>query len=156
MSDQVHHFACKTTWTGGTTASYDTYSREMRIDMEGKPSLTMSAAPAFRGDASLHNPEDLLVAALSTCHALTYLAVCARAGIDVVAYEDDATGKMERKDGAIRFTEVVLRPRVTLSRGDEALVAKAKELHEKAHRGCFIANSVSFPVTNEPVVVVRG
>ena len=159
MSDHVHHFACKTTWTGaskGATSDYATYSREMRVDIDGKPSLTMSGAAVFRGDASLHNPEDLLVAALSTCHALSYLAICSRSGIEVVAYEDEATGKMERKDGKIRFTEVVLKPRVTLRKGDAELVVLASTLHAKAHQECFIASSVNFPVKNDPAVLVQA
>src|SRR3954466_15651728 len=94
-----HHFACRLIWTGaarGPTRSYDAYDRGYRIEFDGKLDLVGSAAPAFRGDASLHNPEDWLVAALSACHCLSYLALAARAGILVVAYEDSATGTMAR------------------------------------------------------------
>jgi organic hydroperoxide reductase OsmC/OhrA len=107
----------------------------------------------FKGDSSKHNPEDLFVAALSTCHLLSYLALCARSKISVVAYEDDAVGTMElTPDGGGKFTEVVLRPRVTIGSGDLDLAVK---LHERAHHYCFIANSVSCAVRNEPEVV-RG
>jgi organic hydroperoxide reductase OsmC/OhrA len=150
-----HLFRCHLVWTGATTegtSAPDKYSRAHRIDVEGKPSLFGSAAPAFRGDPALHNPEDLLVASLSACHCMSYLFLCARAGLRVVAYEDDATGTLQRVDRVMRFSEVVLRPRVTLAAGAD--VEKARALHERAHAECFIANSVSFPVRNEPTVAV--
>lgn len=148
---QQHHYACRLEWTGaaaGPAQDYRSYSREWSARIEGKPPLGGSADPTFRGDATLYNPEDLLLAALSSCHLLSYLALCARAGIAVVSYTDDATGLMESKDGAIRFTDVLLRPEVSV-RGD---LEKAKRLHEQAHAECFIANSVNFPVRHEPVV----
>ena len=153
MSDAAHAhvFHAKLVWTGaakGGTTNYDTYSREYRVDIPGKPSLTGSAAPVFKGDAALQNPEDWLVAALSACHALTYLALCARKRIEVVAYEDDAVGKMEEVDKVIRFTDVLLKPVVTLRQGADLELARS--LHEKAHHHCFIANSVNFPVRNDP------
>ena len=147
-----HHFAAHVVWTGagrGSTTSYDSYDRSYQVDIEGKPPLTGSAAPTFRGDGSKHNPEDLLVAALSACHLLSYLALCARAGIEVVSYEDRASGLMTIKDGKMRFTEVTLAPRVVIGAGD---VDKAIQLHETAHGQCFIANSVNFPVLNMPTV----
>ena len=156
-TSNAHHFACHLVWTGaerGGTTGYERYSREVRVDVHGKPPLALSAAPAFRGDGALHNPEDLLVAALSSCHFLSYAALCARSGIEVVAYEDDATGTMDRVDGVTRFTEVVLRPRVTLAPGASAADAEtARALHERAHAICFIASSVDFEVRNEPVIV---
>jgi len=150
-SSHEHHFACHLTWTGasrGPTTSYDAYSRELLVEIEGKPPLVGSSAAVFRGDAKIHNPEDLLVAALSECHCLAYLALAARAGIVVVAYEDRATGTLARIDGKFRFREVTLRPRVSLAAGSS--VERAQALHEKAHGECFIANSVNFPVQNQP------
>jgi organic hydroperoxide reductase OsmC/OhrA len=126
------------------------YSRKYRLDFPGKPSLTGSAAQDFRGDPSLHNPEDLLVAALSACHCLSYLALCARAGIQVVSYEDDAIGTMEGTGGQFQFTDVLLRPRVTVAPGTD--LDRAQSLHDVAHAECFIAKSVNFPVRHEPVV----
>lgn len=152
-----HLFACRLVWTGaarGPTVGYEQYSREVRADFEGKPSLAMSAAPVFLGDPALHNPEDLLVAALSACHFLSYAALCARSGVAVVAYEDHATGTMDRVSGVTRFTEVVLRPRVTVAPGAD--VDKARALHERAHTVCFIASSVNFEVRNEPTIVVAA
>jgi organic hydroperoxide reductase OsmC/OhrA len=156
MSDD-HRFECRLVWAGaskGPTTTYEGYSREYRIDFKGKPSLRGSAGAAFRGDESLHNPEDLLVASLSACHFLSYLAVCARGGVHVVGYEDDAEGKMERVDGVVRFTEVTLHPKVTIAPGSDA--DKARALHEKAHAVCFIANSVNFPVRNAPKITAAA
>jgi organic hydroperoxide reductase OsmC/OhrA len=153
----AHAFQCRLVWTGaakGGTVDYDTYSREYRIDGAGKKhSIAGTAAPAFHGDEALWNPEEMLVAALSACHSLSYLALCARARITVIGYEDDAHGTMAKVDGKVRFTEVMLRPRVTISAGD---AEKARALHEKAHSICFIANSVNFPVRNEPTIHVAA
>ncbi len=149
-----HRYEIKLTWTGaaqGPTQNYKSYSREYRIEAPGKPTLAASADPAFRGDAALYNPEDLLVASLSGCHMLTYLAYCALQGIAVVAYEDPASGTMVQEGSGGRFTEVVLRPRVTVATGTD--MDKARALHEKAHADCFVANSVNFPVRNEPEIV---
>jgi organic hydroperoxide reductase OsmC/OhrA len=149
-------FHCQLTWTGaaaGPTKSYDAYSRDFRIDVEGKPPLQGSAAEVYRGDPSRLNPEDLLVASLSSCHFLSYLAVCARAGVEVVDYQDAAEGTLQIQDGAMRFTEVVLRPQVVVAAGTD--VAKAEALHEDAHHGCFIANSVNFPVRHQATVKTR-
>lgn len=152
---EPHVFECHLVWTGakqGGTTTYEAYSREYRVDFKGKASLVGSSAPAFRGDEAIHNPEDLLVAALSGCHFLSYAALCARSGVNVVAYEDDATGTMERVNRTMRFTEVVLRPKVTIAEGSDPEMARA--LHERAHAVCFIASSVNFPVRNEPEIEV--
>jgi organic hydroperoxide reductase OsmC/OhrA len=149
----IHSYSAKITWTGaaqGPTASYQSYSREYLVEIPGKPALRGSADATFRGDPALHNPEDLLVVALSTCHMLSYFAECARAGIKVVAYEDQATGTMAMKDKKIRFTEVMLHPRVTIAADSDA--DKATALHEQAHEQCFIASSVNFPVHHDAVV----
>jgi organic hydroperoxide reductase OsmC/OhrA len=150
-----HDYATTLVWTGarvGPTTSYQAYSREYEFQSPNKPALRGSADPHFRGDATLYNPEELLVVSLSSCHLLSYLADCARAGIHVVAYEDHAQGTMTFKDGALRMTDVLLRPRVTVAQGTD--VAKAQALHESAHHGCFIANSVNFPVRHEATIVV--
>jgi len=142
------------TWTGaeqGGTRDYKSYSREYRADFDGKPSITGSSDPAFRGDPALHNPEDLLVLALSSCHMLSYLALAALEGLEVVAYEDAASGTMQQEGRGGRFTEVVLQPRVRLAPGSD--LTRAEALHEEAHRTCFIANSVNFPVRHEAEVV---
>ncbi|MBV8726817.1 MAG: OsmC family protein [Candidatus Eremiobacteraeota bacterium] len=146
-----HAYEAHVRWTGaghGPTVDYRTYSREFTADVAGKPQLTGSSDPAYRGDPAVHNPEELLLIALSSCHLLSYLALCVRNGVQVLAYEDHATATMAERDGKMRFIEAVLHPRCTVS-GD---VQTATRLHEQAHAECFIANSVNFPVRNEPVV----
>ena len=148
-----HLYRINTVWTGasqGATSSYDAYSREYAINIEGKPQFVGSADPTFLGDAALYNPEDLLLMALSACHMLSYLALCARAGIRVISYSDAATGKMAQKNGKIRFTEVSLHPIVKIEVGGD--LEKARSLHENAHHVCYIANSVNFPVLHQATV----
>lgn len=149
-----HSFAASLRWSGNRgegTASYRGYGREHVISSPGKPDLAGSSDPAFRGDASRWNPEELLVAALSSCHMLFYLHLCAEAGAVVVAYEDDASGIMAMAaDGGGEFTGVVLRPRVTVA--DASMVTVAEAQHARAHELCFIARSVNFEVRHEPVV----
>jgi organic hydroperoxide reductase OsmC/OhrA len=151
-----HHFASHLVWTGGAqgpTSSSEAYSRDYRAQVEGKPPLDGSAHPAFRGDASRYNPEDLLVLSLSACHMLSYLHLCASAGIEVVAYEDRASGTMAIKDRKMRFVDVLLEPKVTIAKGDRE---NALALHEAAHGACFIASSVNFPVRHEAVIEQQG
>ncbi|MBK6831798.1 MAG: OsmC family protein [Flavobacteriales bacterium] len=146
-----HHYTLHLQWNGDHTRTYDDYTREHVIRIVGKPDLVATADPIFRGDAAQHNPEDLLLAALSSCHMLTYLALCARARIDVRSYRDQATGTLLlTPDGGGRFTEVVLHPEVMVA--EEQMLAKAREFHLAAHKYCFIANSVNFPVRCEPTV----
>ena len=152
-----HKFECRLVWSGaakGPTSTYEGYSREYRVDIPGKPSIRGTAAPVYHGDPALMNPEDLLVAALSACHLLSYLAVCARAGVHVIGYEDEVDGTMARVDGVVRFTEVMLHPKVTIAPGSDA--EKARALHERAHAVCFIANSVNFPVRHTPTITAAA
>ncbi len=158
MSSREHRFAATLTWTGaplvvspdGPRATYEAYSRAVRVDIPGKLPIIGSAAEAFRGEPKLHNPEDMLVAALSTCHALSYLAECAKAGIGIVAYRDEAEGVMAIHDKKMRFVSVMLKPEVVIA--DAAKLEQARALHAAAHDACFIANSVNFPVENQPTV----
>jgi organic hydroperoxide reductase OsmC/OhrA len=151
-----HRYALTTTWTGnrGTgTSGYRDYDRSVTVSVGGKPDLLASADKPFRGDPSRWNPEDLLLAALSECHLLSYLHACVQAGVVLVAYEDDATGVMvEDGRGGGAFREVVLRPRVTVA--DASMVDAATAAHAQAHDWCFIANSVNFPVRHEASVSV--
>lgn len=153
--DHIHRYALRLDWTGsaqGPALQYETYSREYRIEIPGKPAITGSSDPTFLGDAALINPEDMLLAALSSCHMLSYLALCVRSRIAVHSYVDEASGTMAKKaKNRMGFTEVVLHPRVTVAPGTD--LAKAKALHEKAHELCFIANSVNFPVGHEAEIV---
>jgi len=152
---KLHRYEIVTEWTGNRgagTSGYRTYGRDHLLKADGKPAIEGSSDPAFRGDAARYNPEDLLVASLSACHMLWFLHLCADAGIVVAAYRDAAAGFMEEaSDGGGQFTEVVLRPDVTLADGDEAAIERAAALHEAAHAKCFIARSVNFPVRHTPV-----
>ncbi|MGA2478232.1 MAG: OsmC family protein [Spirochaetia bacterium] len=153
-----HLYALHLTWEGNLgagTSSYRGYGRQWRARVQGKPDLVGTADPAFRGEKDSHNPEDLLVASLSSCHMLTYLALCARNGISVLSYFDDASGVMKTTpDGGGRFESVTLRPAVEIAESGKQPLAM--ELHEKAHALCFIAASVNFPVHNAAVVTARG
>ncbi|MEZ4789107.1 MAG: OsmC family protein [Flavobacteriales bacterium] len=152
--EHKHHYSLEVEWTGnrGTgTDHYRSYGRDHIVRIEGKPDLLGSADPTFRGDKARHNPEDMLVAALSACHLMSYLHVCAVNGVVVTSYVDKATGTMETfPDGSGRFLEVVLHPDVVVA--SEEMIAKAVELHHKAHELCFIANSVNFPVRCQPMI----
>jgi organic hydroperoxide reductase OsmC/OhrA len=142
-------------WTGavkGPTRDPATFSRDLGVSVDAF-TLPMSSAPGYRGDPSRANPEQLFVAALSACQALTYLAVAAKNGVRVVGYTDDAEGHLGIVAGKIRMSRVTLRPRITLETGvDEA---RARELVTKAHENCFIANSVSTPVEIAPAFAWR-
>jgi organic hydroperoxide reductase OsmC/OhrA len=152
----AHDYKAHLIWDGNLgdgTSSYTGYGRKYRLQIDGKPDLMGSADPIFRGDANVYNPEDLFVAALSSCHLLSYLALCARTKINVIAYEDDASGTVVmRPDGGGKFESVTLRPTVTIASGSDA--KRALELHETAHDLCFIAASVAIPVLHEPQIKV--
>ena len=152
-SDREHAYVVTIKWTGNRgsgTSAYRAYARAHDIGAPGKPPIPASSDPAFQGDRARYNPEELLVASLSSCHMLWYLHLCSAEGILVQAYEDIAEGVMtERPDGGGAFVEVVLAPEITLSPGSD--VERARALHADAHRKCFIANSVNFPVRHEPV-----
>ncbi len=152
---RTHRYEVSVAWTGnrGTgTSGYRDYDRAHVIGVAGKPDILGSSDPAFRGDPTRHNPEDLFVAALSTCHMLWYLHLCAEAGVVVTGYEDAALGEMTEDAKGGRFVRVVLRPRVRLAAGSDARVAHG--LHEEAHRRCFIANSVSLPVEHQAEILL--
>ncbi|MCU1406981.1 MAG: peroxiredoxin [Glaciihabitans sp.] len=150
-----HSYAVSVRWTGnrGTgTSSYRAYGRDHVISAGTDRTLLGSSDPVFHGDADRWNPEELLLAALSQCHLLSYLHVAASHGVVVVDYQDDAVGTMtQTRDGGGHFTSVTLRPVVTIS-GDNAELAR--ELHKEASGKCFIAASMNFPVGHEPTIVV--
>ena len=152
---KTHRYAVAVEWTGNTgtgTSGYRNYDRRYEISAgTEKPPIPGSSDPAFRGDPTRWNPEELLVASLSACHQLWYLHLCADAGIVVLAYIDHAEGVMEEAaDGAACFTRVILRPHVTIAANSD--IPKARELHSAAHAKCFIARSVNFPVEHEPEI----
>ncbi len=150
-----HSYEVAVEWQGnrGTgTSDYRSYGREVLVTAAGKPQIAASADRAFRGDAERWNPEDLLLAALSECHLLSYLHVAASHGVVVTAYTDAASAVMEQTaDGGGYFVSATLRPVVTISAGDPQL---AEQLHEEAGAKCFIAASVNFPVLHEPTILI--
>ncbi len=156
MTGRAHRYVVTVVWTGNQgegTSGYHSYARDHEVTADTRPPLIGSSDRAFRGNAQRWDPERLLVAALSQCHLLSYLHVCAEAGVVVVDYVDQAEGEMQQTpDGGGHFTEVTLRPRVTVS--EESMTAAARELHGRAHELCFIANSVNFPVLHEPRITV--
>ncbi len=152
---KTHHYSTHLTWTGNLgagTADYAAYSRDHEVSAPGKLApIPGSSDPKFRGDPTRYNPEELLVASLSQCHMLWYLHLCAANEVVVEAYEDNPSGTMlEESDGSGVFTEVTLRPTVTVSATSDS--RRAAELHNVAARLCFIAKSVRFPVRHEPRV----
>jgi organic hydroperoxide reductase OsmC/OhrA len=156
MNNRLHHYQLTTTWTGNTgqgTSHYKSYNRSHTIQAAGKVAIPGSSDPAFMGDVTRYNPEEMLVASLSACHMLWYLHLCSEAGVVVTAYSDAATGTMEETaNGGGRFTEVILQPLVTVA--VESMIEKAEALHTRANELCFIANSCNFPVHHRPVVAV--
>ncbi|WP_276132880.1 OsmC family protein [Polluticoccus soli] len=157
MSKQ-HQYSTTVTWTGnkGTgTSRYDEYDRHHTFSVMGKVDIACSSDTPFRGDGSRHNPEDMLVYSLSSCHMLWYLHLCADAGVVVTDYEDNAKGTMvEVPGGGGHFAEVTLYPVVTVK--DASMIDKANQLHDIAHQKCFIANSCNFPVKHQPKAVEKG
>ncbi|HEU4470862.1 MAG TPA: OsmC family protein [Flavisolibacter sp.] len=149
----AHQYKAIIEWTGNAgsgTSSYRAYGREHTITIPGKEQIKGSSDPAFRGNPALHNPEELLLAALSACHLLSYLHACVEEGVVVTAYTDSATGTMvETPGGGGHFTEAKLNPVVTVQ--DASMVEKALALHHKASQRCFIASSCNFPVNHFPV-----
>lgn len=152
-----HHFSAEIRWTGNTgsgTTNYQSYSRKHIIRCEGKPEIVSSSAPVFRGDADMYNPEELLVASLSSCHMLWYLHLCAENGVNVLEYNDRASGIMVvEKGGAGKFTEVTLHPEIVVA--EKGMIEKANELHKEANQKCFIANSCNFPVHHSPTCTAK-
>ena len=154
MSTKEHSYCINLQWTGNLgegTTNYRAYERTYQIEVSGKPVILGSSDPVFCGDATKYNPEELLVAAISSCHLLWYLHLCANAGVMVIDYSDRPIGKMqESSDGSGKFTKVILQPEVTIS--SQSNLERAKQLHHKAHEFCFIANSVNFPILCQPSV----
>ncbi len=145
---KLHSYETTLSWTGNLgsgTSFYNSYKRDYVVSAGDKPVIEGSSDPAFRGDPHRYNPEELLVAALSSCHMLWFLHLCAVSNVVVTAYEDKASGIMnENADGSGSFSEVVLHPVVSVS--GEINAVQLDALHKEANQKCFIANSCNFPV----------
>ncbi len=152
-----HRYALTTTWTGNRgngTTGYRDYDRAVSVEVEGKPVLLGSADRPFRGDPARWNPEDLLLAALSQCHLLSYLHACVTREVVVTDYLDQASAVMVTQGNGGAFREAVLRPRVVVAAA--SMVEQATQAHHDAHEWCFIANSVNFEVRIEPTVTAAS
>jgi organic hydroperoxide reductase OsmC/OhrA len=151
---KMHCYEIDVKWTGNLgegTSDYHAYSRAHEVTAIGKSTLLCSSDSVFHGDPERWNPEELLVAAVSQCHMLWYLHLCAVEGIVVTEYLDHAQGYMVvTPDGSGHFIDLVLRPKITIATPEA--VDRAVMLHEAANQKCFIANSVNFPITHQPVV----
>lgn len=136
------------TWEKGAAPfTYEAYPRNHRIAFKnGQETAMISASPAYRGDASKADPEDLLVAALSSCHMLSFLAIAAKKKLTVHSYQDDAIGFLENDGGKLWIARVILNPKVSIDTDSETLA----HIHHLAHEACFIANSVKTDVTVAP------
>jgi organic hydroperoxide reductase OsmC/OhrA len=147
----VHRYTASCAWQGSTAAGYDAYERTHEAKAPPAPAtLQLSSDPAFRGDPALLNPEQLLVLAAASCQLLSFLAVAARARIDVIGYRDDAEGEMPEDDPPMRITRITLRPRISVAPGGD--LDRVQRLVERAHHGCFIANTLNADVVIEPVI----
>ena len=146
-----HSYRTTVTWAGSTGAGYEHYDRrhEIALPPSAEP-LTVSADPAFRGDPELTNPEQMLLAAASSCQLLSFLAVAARARVDVLSYSDQAEALMPEDDLPVRITRITLRPHIVVAEGTD--IAKVTRLVDLAHRECYIANTVSSEMLLEPVI----
>ena len=152
-----HSYTTNIEWTGNKgsgTSTYLGYSRDHVLRVKDKPDLLCSSDTIFHGDKTRYNPEDFLVASLSTCHMLWYLHLCADAGIVVISYSDEAKGTLNLDPVRSRFTSVILHPVVTIT--DPSKKDLALSLHDDAHHKCFISNSCNFPITHRPQILVAG
>lgn len=147
----THLYRSQLVWSGSTAAGYRDYGRAHRVRTPPSTAhLDVSADPSFRGDPDLHNPEQLLLAAASSCQLLSFLALAAQAGIDVVGYEDDAEAVMPAAAERMRITQLRLRPRIRLAAGTD--LEQVRRLVGAAHDGCYIANTLNAEVLVEPAL----
>lgn len=155
--NKTHIYNTIVTWTGNKgsgTSGYRDYERDHIVAVPQKVDLACSSDPSFRGDPTRHNPEELFLSSISSCHMLWYLHLCATAGVVVMGYEDSAVGTMvETSTGAGYFERVKLRPKVTIK--DKSMEGRAIQLHKEAGKYCFIANSIKCIIEYEVDIVVK-
>jgi organic hydroperoxide reductase OsmC/OhrA len=150
-----HQYRISLTWSGSTGAGSDGYDRTHRIELPPSPEvLPLSADAAFRGDPRLSNPEQLLLAAASSCQMLSFLAIAARSGVDVRSYADEAEAVMPEDDLPVRITRITLRPHIVVAAGTN--LDRVGRIVEKGHQECYIANSVTSDITIEPTIELES
>jgi organic hydroperoxide reductase OsmC/OhrA len=145
----AHAYPFSITWTGNTLQ--EGYTRDAEANAAGKVPLPVSSAPEYAGAAERWNPEDLLGVALANCHMLTFLALCAKSRVEVLGYEDRAESILDTVEKVTSVTEIRLKPAIRVAAGTDA--AKVAELFQKAHKYCFVANSIKSKVVMEPRIV---
>lgn len=151
MSHGEHRYRTSLAWSGSTGGGYEEYDRTHRIALPpAADGLLLSADPAFRGNPELSNPEQLLLAAASSCQMLSFLAIAARSGIDVRSYADDAEAVMPEDDLPVRITRITLRPRIVVAAGSN--LDRVRRIVDKGHEECYIANSVTTEITIQPTI----
>lgn len=152
---QEHAYPARIVWTGNRgegTKHYKGYDRTWDLAVEGKPVVSCSNDPVLGGDPTKYNPEDLLIAAVASCHMLWYLHLCSNTGITVLAYEDNPVGQgVMHPNASGNFTSATLRPKITVAAGAD--LEKARDIHNDVHKYCFIARSVNFPISFEPEII---
>lgn len=149
--NQTHSYTSRLVWRGSTGVGYDAYDRTHRVATPpADHELALTADPAFLGQPALTNPEQLLLAAASSCQLLSYLAMAARSRIDVLSYDDEAEAVMPEDVRPVRITRITLRPRIVVAAGAD--LEKARKLVGRAHHACYIANTVNAEVVIEPVI----
>ena len=154
MSHQ-HTYTSRLSWQGSTGVGYDDYDRTHRVvTPPADGGLVLTSDPAFRGNPALTNPEQLLLAAASSCQLLSFLAMAARSRIDVVSYDDDAEAVMPEDVRPVRITRITLRPRIVMAAGAD--LEKARKLVGRAHHACYVANTVNAEIVIEPVIEHAG
>lgn len=147
----VHQYRARCSWRGSTGVGYEGYGRAHEAGAPPAAAvMTLSSDPAFRGDPTLLNPEQLVVLAAASCQLLSFLAVAARARLDVREYEDEAEAEMDEGDPPAHINRITLRPRIVLAPGPTR--ERVEHLIDVAHRQCFIANSLRSEITIEPVI----
>jgi organic hydroperoxide reductase OsmC/OhrA len=152
-----HHYKIQNNWTGNLgqgTRNYNSYSRDHSIQAANKiQPILGSSDPAFMGDPGRYNPEEMLLAAVSTCHMLWYLHLCSSKQITVVSYSDEAQGTMqEHQNGSGAFSRIILFPKIEILEAQK--ITLAQELHQQAHQMCFIANSCNFPIEHQAEIMI--
>lgn len=150
--ENEHAYKSSLTWTGNKgsgTMDYRSYDRDFVVSIENKAPISGSSDSVFLGDKTKYNPEDLLLASVSSCHMLWYLHLCSKNEIVVMEYKDNAVGTMlENSDGSGQFKGILLQPEVLISNKNQKDLANS--LHEEANKMCFIANSLNFKVKHTP------
>ncbi|MCW3017507.1 MAG: OsmC family protein [Solirubrobacterales bacterium] len=147
----THAYRSRLSWRGSTAAGYDAYDRRHHVVVPpADGELVLSSDPAFNGDGQLANPEQLLLAAVSSCQLLMFLAIAARSRVDVLSYEDEAHAVMPEDEKPMRITSITLRPRIAVAAGVN--LDRVRRMVQRAHEGCFIANTLNAEIMIEPVL----